>query len=314
MDTINTDHRNQYALITGATSGIGYELARLLAADGYNLILVARSEELLQQVSDELKQQFGVEITPLAKDLFAREAATEIYDAVKELGITVNILVNDAGQGEWGPFFSTELNRDEDIIQLNIGSLVALTKLFGRDMVARDEGRILQLGSDAGKSPIPLLSVYAATKAFVISFSMALADELRDTNVFVTVLIPGATDTDFFHKAHMEETVIYREKELASPAEVAQDGYKALMKGKSKVVSGAKTKLNVAMSDMMGDKASAINYRKQMEHSEEAKDEGRTGSNHEISRKEREFINKKSGNHSGDYPKESQVVPEKDII
>jgi short-subunit dehydrogenase len=304
MPTINTENRNQYALITGATSGIGYELAKLFARDGFNLILVARNDELLQQTSDELKQQYGVEITPLAKDLFDRKAAEQIYNKTKEMGITVNVLVNNAGQGEWGPFVETELQRDLDIIQLNIASMVSLTKYFLQDMVKRNEGKILQLGSEAGTTPVPLLATYAATKAFVISFSVALADELRDTDITVTVLLPGATDTDFFHKAHQENTVTYREKELLSPEEVARDGYAALMNGETKIISGGKTKMHVFMADMLGDKASAANMRKQMEPSQKQK--GRKEPSHAASKRERENIGQKTGDGSGDYQKEKE--------
>jgi short-subunit dehydrogenase len=304
MPTINTENRNQYALITGATSGIGYELAKLFARDGFNLILVARNSALLQQTSDELKQQYGVEITPLAKDLFDGNAAEQIYNKTKEMGITVNVLVNNAGQGEWGPFVETDLQRDLDIIQLNMASMVSLTKYFLQDMVKRNEGKILQLGSEAGTTPMPLLAIYAATKAFVISFSVALADELRDTNITVTVLLPGATDTDFFHKAHQENTVTYREKELLSPEEVAKDGYDALMNGETKIIAGAKTKMHVFMADMLGDKASAANMRKQMEPSK--KQEGRKEPSHAASKRERENIDQKTGDGAGDYQKEKE--------
>jgi hypothetical protein len=306
MPTINTENRNQYALITGATSGIGYELAELFARDGYNLILVARNADLLQKTSDELKQQYGVEITPLAKDLFERDAASAIYNKTKEMGITVNVLVNNAGQGEWGPFVNTDLQRDLDIIQLNIASMVSMTKYFLQDMVQRNEGKILQLGSEAGTTPTPLLATYAATKAFVISFSVALADELKDTNITVTVLLPGATDTDFFHKAHQENTVTYREKELLPPEEVAKVGYDALMKGETRIIAGGKTKMHVFMADMLGDKASAANMRKQMEPSK--KQEGRKKSTHAASKRERDNIDQNTGDGSGagDYQKEKE--------
>lgn len=299
MPTINTDNRNKYALVTGATSGIGYELATLFAKDGYNLILVARNKERLQEVTDKLKQQYSVEITPLQKDLFNPYAAEEIYDSVQEMGITLDALVNDAGQGEWGPFAETDIERDLEIVQLNISSLISLTKYFLRDMLPRNEGKILMLGSEAGTTPTPLLAVYAATKAFVVSFSVALSNELKDTGINVTVLLPGATDTDFFHKAKMEDTVAYREKELADPAEVAKDGYEALMNGESKIISGAKTKMHVFMADLLGQKMAASNTRKQMEPSE--KEQGRTESGHEPSKKEREKISEKTGSMDGDY-------------
>jgi short-subunit dehydrogenase len=301
MDTINKQHRNEYALVTGATSGIGYELAKLFAADGYNLVLVARNQERLQEITDELKQQFSVEITPLVKDLFKREAAREIFDKTQEMGITVNVLVNDAGQGEWGKFLDTDLQRELDIIQLNISSLVSLTKFYLKDMVNRNEGKILQLGSEAGKTPIPLFAVYAATKAFVLSFSAALANELKDTNITITALLPGATDTDFFHKASMEDSKTYREEKLLPPEQVAKDGYEALMKGESKIISGAKTKMHVFMADVLGDKMSAENNRKLMEPSKKSPEKGRKRSEHEASRKERQSIAKQTGDQHGDY-------------
>lgn len=297
-DPINSN-RNQYALVTGATSGIGYELSKLFAKDGYNLVLVARNPDLLQEVTDKLKAEYSVEITPLPKDLFIPSSAAEIYETTQNMGITINVLVNDAGQGEWGPFVSTALERDLDIIQLNISSLVSLTKFYLKDMVARNEGKILQLGSEAGTTPAPLLAVYAATKAFVLSFSAALADELKDTGITITALLPGATDTDFFHKARQEDTVVYREKELADPCDVAKDGYEALMKGENKIISGAKTKMHVFMSDLLGQKLSAANMRKQMMPS--MKKKGKSKSSHEASQKEREQIRSTTGKKDGDY-------------
>jgi uncharacterized protein len=296
--TVNSENRNKYALITGATSGIGYEITRLFAKDSYNLILVARDSERLQGIADELKTEFGIEVTPMAKDLFLPLSATEIYEEVQEMGITVDVLVNDAGQGEWGAFTDTDLERDLDIIQLNIASLVALTKYFLKDMVARNEGKILQVGSEAGTTPGPLFAVYSATKAFVLSFSAALANELKDTNITITALLPGATDTDFFHKAKQEDTVVYKETNLAPPEEVAEDGYKALMKGESKIISGAKTKMHVFMSDLLGTKLGAANMRKQLEPSK--KKGGRKKSEHQASIEERESIQKQTGSEDGD--------------
>jgi short-subunit dehydrogenase len=299
MTQASREYRNQYALITGATSGIGYELARLFAQDGYNLILVARNKNRLAEVTDKLKQEFSVEITPLPKDLFNPYAAEEIYDKTKEMGIIVNVLVNDAGQGEWGPFVETDIERDLEIIQLNISSLVSLTKYYLRDMVSRNEGKILMVGSEAGTIPTPLLAVYAATKAFVLSFSAALVNEIKDNDITITALLPGATDTDFFHKAKLEDTVTYREKELLDPAEVAKDGYEALKKGESKIISGAKTKMHVFMADLLGAKQSAAGNRKLMEISE--KENGRTETSHEASREERESIIQETGSADGDY-------------
>ncbi len=298
MEPINTENRNRYALVTGATSGIGYEICRLLAADSYNLILVARNAERLQEIADRLKQEFSIEVTPMAKDLFTITAAKEIYESVQQMRVPIDILVNDAGQGEWGPFIETDLQRDIDIIQLNIISLVALTKYFLKDMVARNEGKILQLGSEAGTTPVPLLSIYAATKAFVLSFSAALANELKDTNITITALLPGATDTDFFHKAKQEDTVVYQETQLAEPAEVAKDGYDALKRGESKIISGAKTKMHVFMSDLLGARLGAANMKRQMKPSKKAKTKKEPS--HAPSREEREDINRQTGDEDGD--------------
>ena len=299
METINLDNRNKYALVTGATSGIGFELAKLLAKDGYNLVLVARNKKLLQKVTDQLKEQFNVEVTPFAKDLFKKKAPFEIYNKTKEMGINIDVLINDAGQGERGKFIDIELERNLDIIQLNIISLVSLTKLFLHDMVQRNTGRILQLGSEAAKAPMPLLSVYAATKAFVVSFSESLSNELKGTGVTVTVILPGATDTDFFHKAHAENTVTYKEEELQDAAAVAKDGYEAMMKGETRVISGGKTKAHVYMSNMMPDTMNAANLRKKMEESDEQ--EGRFQTAHTASREEREAIYEDTAEHAGDY-------------
>src|SRR5438045_2882130 len=227
-----------YALITGATSGIGYELCKLFAADGYNVILVARSEERLHELAREIEDKHNVLVFPLAKNLFKREAAGEIYEELKQSNINVTALVNDAGQGEYGFFTETDLDRELDILQLNIISVVSLTKYFLKDMAARNEGKILNVASLVADYPSPLLAVYAASKAFVLSFTEALVNELKDTNVTITALQPGVTDTDFFYKAGEDGTTHYQEMELSDPAKVAADGYRALMKGKDKVVSG----------------------------------------------------------------------------
>lgn len=295
-------HTGEYALITGATSGFGYEFAKLFAADGYNLVLVARSDERLQQVADEMMSYYGITAIPVVKDLFYSDAAREIYEDVRQRGIHIDVLVNDAGQGEWGHFADIELQRSLDIIQLNITSLVALTRYFMTPMLERGAGKILQVASEAAKAPMPLLSVYAATKAFVLSFSEALTNELEGSGVTVTALLPGAADTDFFHKAHAESTVTYREEELQTPEEVALDGYKALMSGEAKVISGGKTKMHVFMANIMPDEANAGNMRKKMEVSD--KKEGRECPAHTASKKERDDINRLTGVMSGDRTEE----------
>lgn len=254
----------KYALITGGTSGIGFELAKLFAKDGYNLVIVARKEDELQKAKSELEQQ-GVTVTTISKDLFKREAAFELYDEVKAKGLKIDVLVNDAGQGQYGEFVDTDINRELDIIQLNIGAVVILTKQFLQDMVIRGEGKILNLASIASKVPGPWQSVYHGTKAFILSWTEALISENKDSGVTITALMPGATDTDFFNKADMQDSKIVQNSKLSDPAKVAQDGYDALMKGDDKIVSGLKNKAMVGMSNVMPDSMVADNMKKQQE-------------------------------------------------
>lgn len=257
------------ALITGATSGIGYELAQLFAKDGYNLVIVARDEQELADTADTLSRAYQIKVDTIAKDLFERQAPFEVYEAVQQKNITIDVLVNDAGQGLYGEFVDTDINRELDIIQLNIGAYVVLTKCFLREMVARNEGKILNVASIAGKMPGPLQAVYHATKAFVLSFSAAVREEIKETNVTITDLLPGATDTDFFHKADMEDAKMVREGKLADPKAVAADGYKALMDGEDKVISGMANKLRTTMSNIVPDSSLAANMHEQMKPSDE---------------------------------------------
>lgn len=255
--------KNKYALVTGGTSGIGYELAKLLAKDGYNIVLVARGEEGLENAANEFRTTYNVEVVTISKDLFYPGNAFELVDEIKEKGIQIDILVNDAGQGLYGEFKDTDIQRELDIVNLNISTLLVLTKSFLQDMVSRGEGRILNLASIAGKLPGPWQAVYHGTKAFVHSFTEAIRSELKDSGVTITSLLPGATDTDFFHKAGMEESKIVQAGKLADPAEVAQDGYKALMSGDDMVVSGFKNKMQVGLSNVMPDSAVADTMNKQ---------------------------------------------------
>jgi len=264
----NTNKR--YALITGASSGIGYELAKLFAEDGYNLITVARSGDELQQQATEFSQKYGVDVIPMAKDLFQPQAAFELYDEVKAKGLTVDALVNDAGQGQFGLFVEQDIHRLLDIIQLNVKSLTVLTHLFLKDMVARNEGKILQLASIASQLPGPWQAVYHATKAYVLSFTEALISELKDSAVTLTALQPGATDTDFFNKADMQDSKITDTK-LSDPAKVAKDGYEALMSGDDKIISGTKNKVMVGMSNVMPESLVADQMKKMQEPKDEKK-------------------------------------------
>lgn len=254
----------KHALITGATSGIGYELAKLFAKDGYDLVIVGRNN--LDKTAKELESLGSIKVTPIAADLFATDSSFHVYKQVKEKGIDVSVLVNDAGQGEYGEFVETDLKRELAIIQLNISSLVVLTKLFLQDMVKNGEGKILNLSSIASKAPGPWQAVYHGTKAFVQSFTEAVREELKDSGVTLTALLPGVTDTDFFNKANMQDSkAVQDESQMADPADVAKDGYEALMAGKDMVVSGFKNKMQVGMSGFTSDEALAKKMAKQQE-------------------------------------------------
>ncbi len=258
-------NQQKTALITGATSGIGRELAKLFAQDKYNLFIVARSQDELTQTASELQQQYGIEVTTIAKDLFQRQSPFEVYDQIKATGTQIDVLVNDAGQGQYGQFTTTDINRELDIIQLNIGAYVTFTKLFLQEMVARKEGKVLQVSSLGAEIPGPLQAVYHGTKAFVTSFTEAVREETKDSGVTITILEPGVTDTDFFHKADMERAKIVAEGSKADPAAVAKDGYEALLAGKDKVVSGFMNKVQAAISNVLPDSILAAQMHKQGE-------------------------------------------------
>lgn len=259
-----TDYK-KYALITGATSGIGLELAKLFAQDNYNLVIVARDQSELDATASQLST-YGIKVVTLAKDLFVRDEAFSIYDEVKAQGIEVDVLVNNAGQGAYGLFQDNDIERELKIIDLNIASTIILTKAFLKDMVARNGGKILNLASIAGTVPGPWQAVYHGTKAFVLSFTEALRSEVKDTEITVTALLPGATDTDFFNKAGMTESKAVQDKaSLSDPADVAKDGYEALMSGKDKVVSGFKNKVQVALGNVTPDTMLADQMKSQQE-------------------------------------------------
>jgi uncharacterized protein len=291
MENKKVNKRKEYALVTGGTSGIGYEIAKLLAKDGYNLVLVARSSERLLEASDEF-QEYGVDVVMLDKDLFDPAAAREVFHEVKSMGIQVEVLINNAAQGQKGFFHKVPLERHLEIIQLNITSLVALTKLFLDDMVKRKQGKILNLASIVSKTPAPEFSIYAASKAFVLSFSEAIAQEFEGTGITVTALLPGRTDTDFFFKADMTDTKEFQDHELANPEEVAKDGYDALMSGESRIISGMKNKAMVGMMNSMPDSSNAEKMQKNMQPSEKDPEERKQRPTHPASDQERTALDK----------------------
>lgn len=260
------ENNQKWVLITGGTSGIGKELAKLFAQHQYNLILVARDQKGLDNTFEELLPS-GVDIKTIAKDLSKMDEAKALCE---EVDVPVEILVNDAGQGVYGLFKDNDLERELDIIHLNICATVILTKHFAKQMAARGSGKVLNLGSVAGKLPGPWQAVYHATKAFVLSFTSAVREEMSDTGVTFTALMPGVTDTDFFNKAGMMNSKVVQDKDaMADPADVARDGYDALMNGDDRVISGFKNKLEVNAANMMPDSTIAHQIYEQQKPAEQ---------------------------------------------
>jgi len=225
-------------LITGASGGIGYELAKLFARDRHNLVLVARSADKLGQVAAEL-QALGVTVKTIPLDLTDPPAPKFLFDQLQREGTSVEILVNNAGFGAFGEFAQMPEEEIHGQIQLNIAALTELTRLFLAPMVARRSGRIMNVASTAAFQPGPLMAVYYATKAYVLSFSEAIANELRDSGVTVTCFCPGATLTGFAQRAGTEGSRLMKQFGAMSAEKVALDGYRALMAGRTLAISGA---------------------------------------------------------------------------
>ncbi|MBC5794115.1 SDR family oxidoreductase [Sphaerospermopsis sp. LEGE 00249] len=226
------------ALITGGSGGIGKAFAEGLAARKTNLVLVSRSEEKLNQIAEKLEQQHQVKVEVIPKDLTETNATNEVFDFIKNKEITIDLLVNNAGFGDYGDFAERDGERQQKIIQLNIMALVDLTHKFLPLMRQRRSGSIINVSSIAGFQPMPYISVYGATKAFVMSFSEALWAENKDYGVKVLVVCPGPTETDFFIEAQFPETLASANNKLATPEEVVKDALQGLEKGDLNVVSG----------------------------------------------------------------------------
>lgn len=233
------------ALITGASSGIGYELSKVFAKNGYNLVLVSRNTEKLKIISEEIEKQHGIQVKVVPKDLCKSSAPQELYDEVAAEGMKIDVLVNNAGIGTYGKFTDSSTEKQIDLIQLNITSLTMLCKLFGTDMAKNGAGRILNVASSAAFQAGPLMSTYYASKAYVLMFSEALKNELKQDGVTVTVLCPGPTQTEFFKRNDMIGTKLQRCPYIMSAAKVAEIGFSSLLKGKTIVIPGLINKLLV---------------------------------------------------------------------
>lgn len=228
------------ALITGASYGIGAAFARELAGRKTNLILVARSEDKLQQLATELQNKFQIEASVIVRDLSEPAAGTKLFETITQKGLSVDILINNAGFGDYGNFCDRELERQLDMVQLNIKVLVELTHLFLNQMRERRSGSIINVSSIAGFQPIPYMSVYAASKAFVLSFTEALRAENKNTGVSIQVLCPGPTESNFFENAKFPQSVAATSSgNYASSEEVVRDSLDALEKNQSTVVTGS---------------------------------------------------------------------------
>lgn len=227
-------------LITGATTGIGYELAKLFAKDKFDIIIIARNEVKLKETTAELQKEFNVNVKFISKDLSVRNSAKEIYSELQGENISPEVLVNNAGFGSHGAFSESDPENDIDMINLNITSLVTLNRLFLNDMLKKNSGRIMNVASTAAFQPGPYMAVYYATKAFVLSFSEAVSEELSGTNVTVSCLCPGPTETEFQYRAGIKETKMMNRKSFTvmTAEEVALIGYESLMKGKRTIIPG----------------------------------------------------------------------------
>src|SRR5436305_3739957 len=234
------------ALVTGGSGGIGLEIGKALARREFDLVLVARNRDALEAAAGQIEGQHTVRVHVFAADLRRREAPEAISDFLRNENIPIEMLVNNAGFGLGGEFAETELTRELEMIQVNIAALTQLTKLFLPAMIKRRSGKILNVASTAAFQPGPLMSVYYASKAYVLSFSEALAEELRDSGVTVTALCPGPTKTDFATTAKVGHSRLFTLFGVADAASVAECGYQAMMQGKRVRIPGARNKVVAA--------------------------------------------------------------------
>lgn len=239
---------NKTALITGSSNGIGLEFARIFAKNKINLVLVARSEDKLKSLSNELINAYGVKVNIIPEDLSILNNCIKLVDQLRKENITIDYLINNAGFGNLGFFTDTDLQKEIDMINLNIIALTYLTKIYAIEMKQRGSGKILNVSSTAAFQPGPLMAVYYATKAYVQSFSEALANEFKGTGVTITALCPGPTESGFLSAAKMNNTKLVKGRKLPTSADVALFGFNAMMNGKTVAVQGLMNKIGAQSS------------------------------------------------------------------
>ncbi|MDZ8104046.1 MAG: SDR family oxidoreductase [Nostoc sp. DedQUE12a] len=243
MNTTSKSKHQKTALITGAASGIGYQFTQIFARNNYNLVLVDKNEQKLSEIADALPQKFNIFVKTFAKDLSIPTSPEEIFTELQQASIKIDVLINNAGFGTYGTFSETDLTTELKMLQVNMVSLTHLTKLFLKDMIEQDYGKILNVASAAAFQPGPLMAVYFATKAYVLSFSEAIANELEGTGVSVTVLCPGPTASEFQQTAAMEDSKIASVNRMMKTETVASIGYRGLMTNKTVVIPGMRNKI-----------------------------------------------------------------------
>lgn len=240
----------EIALITGASTGIGFEIAKLFAIENINLLIVSRDKQKLLKIKDEFENQYKIDVYTLATDLSSDSGVQNILDVVKSNSLIVNYLVNNAGFGDYGAFIERSIEKYREMVHLNILSLTELSYYYGKEMVKRGKGRILNVASMAGLQPDPNFAVYGATKSYVISLTEAIHKEFEHTGVTVTVLSPGATTSNFMERADMGNAKLYASGVMSS-VDVAREGYNGMMKGKLHVIPGFKNKILGFFSGIM---------------------------------------------------------------
>jgi uncharacterized protein len=231
------------ALITGASGGIGLELAKIHASKGDDLVLVARSKDKLDALKAELESKFKVSVYVIKKDLSKENSAQEVFEETEKQALNIDYLINNAGFGDYGSFIETDGNKEQQMLQLNISSLTHFSKLYLPEMVKRKNGKVMNVASTAAFQPGPFMAVYFATKAYVLSFSEAINEELKGTGVTVTALCPGPTESGFISVAAMSESPLVKDRKLPSSLSVAEFAYRAMMKGKAVAVHGLLNKI-----------------------------------------------------------------------